>query len=77
MHFWIYPFLLSFFFTIWRQDLIGYIGLIAVRCYLIFYMEYQLEINSQNCQYVTESQQNLVELVDNKFKRIQKLSMIA
>lgn len=78
MHYWVYPFLMSFCFTLWCEHLIGYAGLVVLRVYIIFYMEFQLEINFLNCEYVSESQKNLVERVDDKFNRrsIDKLSII-
>ena len=39
-HYWVYPFLLSFCFTIWKEDMIGYVGLMLVRLYIIFFMEF-------------------------------------
>lgn len=45
---------------------------------MIFFMEYDQAVNYL-CEYVSESQINLVEKIDDKFKRksIDKLSIIA
>jgi len=40
--------------------MIGYAGLIFFRIYIIFYMEFQLAVNFLNCEYVSESQKNLI-----------------